>query len=326
MFYGYYTLNLEFNKALTGLPDVKTSDHKSRGLDITILNNGVVQNTTGMKLLCSAVIKGVTPNRTVTQEAELEDANTGHYMLTFPDSMINTVGEVDIELTLIDGPQTLSTNTGTMNVVEAVTSYENMEDDPNYPAFLKAMNELNTMQVKINDMQNQINTMSSQEHFQTGMIVMSPTPLNTKYWLPLDGTIMDLTNYPALADIYLNGLPNLSGRTAVALDGTQSEFNEINKMGGEKMHTLSVAEMPSHIHNLNMYKSAEENNGHYCAIFAGYGGNLGFQDRLMVYSGTNYWNQQPDANSAEYIKATGGGSAHNNLQPYCVVGKFYIHI
>ncbi|MCR3760428.1 hypothetical protein KYB31_15730 [Clostridium felsineum] len=313
MFYGYYQLNLEFNKALVALPDVKTSDHKSRGLDITIVSNGVVQNTTGMILWCSAK----TPDgRTVTQQAELEDASIGHYMLTFPDSMVNTVGEVSIELTLIDGAQTLSTNTGTMNVVEAVTSFQNMEDDPNFPALLKAMDAITTMKSQLAAMQNQVDNI---EKFETGCIVMSPTALDSRFWLPMDGTITDLTNYSSLKSIYPNGLPNLTGRVPVQIDSTQTEFNTLNKIGGEKVHTLSTAEMPSHIHGLDMYKSIEENNGHYCLVAQGYGGNYGFTDRVMI-------SQQNNTHTGEFMESAGGGSSHNNLQPYCVIGKFYVHI
>lgn len=313
MFYGYYPLALEFNKALVGLPDVKTSDHKSRGLDITIVSNGVVQNTAGMVLWCSFK---TSDNRTGTQQAELEDASTGHYMLTFPDSMINKTGPVSIELTLINGTQTLSTNTGTMNVVEAVTSFENMEDDPNFPALLKAMDAITAMQTQIANMQTQI---SALEKFEPGCIVMSPTTLDSRFWLPLDGSITDLTNYSALKAIYSNGLPNLSGRIPVAIDSTQSEFNTLNQTGGEKVHILSIAESPAHIHGLDMYKSIEEGNGHYCLVAQGYGGNYGFTDRVMIY-------QQNDTHTSEFMESAGGGGAHNNLQPYCVIGKFYVHI
>ncbi|KHD34426.1 hypothetical protein NL50_17265 [Clostridium acetobutylicum] len=311
MFYGYYPLALEFNKALVGLPDIKTSDHKSRGLDITIVSNGVVQNTSGMVLWCSAK----TPDgRTVTQQAELEDASIGHYMLTFPDSMINKTGEVNIELTLIDGSSTLSTNTGTMNIVEAVTSYENMQDDPNYPALLKAMDAITTMKSQISAMQTQIDAL---EKFETGCIVMSPITLDSRFWLPLDGTVTDLTNYSALKTIYPNGLPNYSGRVAVAIDSTQDEFNALNKTGGEKVHTLSTAEMPVHRHSLYMYKCIAENAGHYSLMPPYVNGYNGFADRCMVNTATNQDGYMVDA---------GGGQSHNNLQPYAVIGKFYVHI
>lgn len=54
MFDGYYAIRLEVNKALVDLLDVKTSDHKSRGLDITRTLNGVVQNTANQAIYINA--------------------------------------------------------------------------------------------------------------------------------------------------------------------------------------------------------------------------------------------------------------------------------
>ena len=39
-----------------------------------------------------------------------------------------------------------------------------------------------------------------------------------------------------------------SGRTLVGVDTSQSEFNSVEKTGGEKTHNLTVNEMPSHQH------------------------------------------------------------------------------
>lgn len=39
------------------------------------------------------------------------------------------------------------------------------------------------------------------------------------------------------------------GRTLVCVDTSQSEFNTLKKTGGEKTHTLTTAEMPSHTHS-----------------------------------------------------------------------------
>lgn len=43
------------------------------------------------------------------------------------------------------------------------------------------------------------------------------------------------------------------GRTLVGFDSSQSEFNQIQKEGGEKTHTLSQNEMPSHTHTQNAH-------------------------------------------------------------------------
>jgi len=77
--------------------------------------------------------------------------------------------------------------------------------------------------------------------------------------------------------------------------------------------------MPVHVHGLKIYKCSEENAGHYSAIAQGASGFGGFVDRVMVTT----WN---DTNTSEYMENSGGGVTHNNLQPYTVIGKFYVHI
>ena len=41
-----------------------------------------------------------------------------------------------------------------------------------------------------------------------------------------------------------------TGRTIVGVDTNQTEFSTVNKTGGEKTHTLSSSEMPSHTHTI----------------------------------------------------------------------------
>ncbi|MCW1043450.1 phage baseplate protein, partial [Streptococcus anginosus] len=48
-----------------------------------------------------------------------------------------------------------------------------------------------------------------------------------------------------------------NGRVLVCVDEADADFNTANKTGGEKTHTLTIDEMPSHSHR--QYVSA--NNG-----------------------------------------------------------------
>ena len=84
-----------------------------------------------------------------------------------------------------------------------------------------------------------------------------------------------------------------AGRVPVGVDTNDTDFDTAEETGGEKTHTLTVAEIPSHSHSAYL-------NGGNLASAAG---------RLNFTTNTG----QEFAGS---IKAAGGDGAHNNLQPY----------
>lgn len=115
-----------------------------------------------------------------------------------------------------------------------------------------------------------------------------------------------------------------SGRVPVGVDTEQTEFNSSEKEGGEKTHTLNVTEIPthshlvqggtsydgSHIHRIPFNLSNKESPG-YIDYF-----NYGGYDYASFYPPT-----QPGGGSHSHTmnfvsQNTGGGLAHNNLQPY----------
>ena len=71
----------------------------------------------------------------------------------------------------------------------------------------------------------------------------------------------------------------------------QSEFDDVEKTGGEKEHTLTVSEVPSHSHAIDLY-GVGANGGH------------------VASSGGGYVGSSPQSSPA------GGDEAHNNLQPF----------
>ena len=83
------------------------------------------------------------------------------------------------------------------------------------------------------------------------------------------------------------------GRTLVGVDTNDTDFNTPKKTGGEKKHTLTIDEMPSHNHRMASYSGAGN-------IDDGYNADVG----SGVYKADLRTNN------------TGGGQAHNNLQPY----------
>lgn len=124
-------------------------------------------------------------------------------------------------------------------------------------------------------------------------------------WLICNGSAISRTTYAdlfsAIGTTYGSGdgsttfnLPNLKGRVAVGYDSSQTEFDALGETGGEKTHTLTIDEMPSHSHNIKTLDSA------------GSGPEIG---TVNPYGSL-------DGRSTESV---GGGQAHNILQPYIVL-------
>jgi len=90
-----------------------------------------------------------------------------------------------------------------------------------------------------------------------------------------------------------------SGRVLVGVDTGQTEFDTLGETGGAKTHTLSTGEIPSHSH-LEKFSSGA-NNG------------------VTGIAQTANQSSVPGINSAYTTDVSGGGGAHNNLQPYITV-------
>ncbi len=88
-----------------------------------------------------------------------------------------------------------------------------------------------------------------------------------------------------------------NGKVLVGVDESDTDFNTVNRTGGEKTHVLTVSEMPSHTHT---FPGANPSN--YVRVEA---------------SSTNGL-----STSTKTTDATGGGQAHNNLQPFVTVYRW----
>lgn len=125
-------------------------------------------------------------------------------------------------------------------------------------------------------------------------------------WLICNGAPVSRTTYSALflviGTTYGSGdgsttfnLPDMRKRVAVGYDSSDTDFNAIGKTGGEKSHTLTTAEMPSHSH-------PAADGAKFTLIGPGSQGLTG-SPSVSIASNSN-------------TGSTGGGTAHNNLQPY----------
>ena len=127
-------------------------------------------------------------------------------------------------------------------------------------------------------------------------------------WLICDGRAISRTTYSELFGVigttYGSGdesttfnIPDYTGKIGVGLKSNDSNFNVLGATGGEKTHTLTIAEMPSHTHSVK-YDQQNSTGTEWLKT----GGS----------SGGPYY-------STTYVTNTGGGNAHNNLQPYITI-------
>lgn len=101
-----------------------------------------------------------------------------------------------------------------------------------------------------------------------------------------------------------------AGRTIVGLDAGQTEFDTVEETGGAKTHTLLTAEMPSHTHTQNPHNHTVDFND----LWRWQAWTSGSSAYGFRYDGA-----LPTSSETAVNQNTGGGGAHNNLQPYIVV-------
>ncbi len=119
----------------------------------------------------------------------------------------------------------------------------------------------------------------------------------------IDFTNTDFSNY-----LGFTWERTLVGMTPVGIDSNDTDFNIIGKTGGEKTHTLTVAEIPSHEHD--EYFITNDGNRNQAIT-----GNSGSINGTYAKLEDSF-----EQNRAPLVTGIVGGSQpHNNLQPYQVV-------
>jgi microcystin-dependent protein len=115
-------------------------------------------------------------------------------------------------------------------------------------------------------------------------------------------------------------LPNTNGKVLVGYNSSETEFNTLGKTGGEKTHTLTTTEMPSHYHYVSLTTST--NGAHTHSYQKGDPGDNSISDNSGSFD--EYDDMSATTGSAGNHNHTvsgntgskGSGGAHNNLQPY----------
>ena len=98
-------------------------------------------------------------------------------------------------------------------------------------------------------------------------------------------------------------LPDLRGRTPIHVGSGHT----LGERGGEQAHTLSIAELPTHIHGVAASTASSGGNDNPAGRFLGSASNV-------YHAAANL-----TAINAQTIANTGGSQAHNNMQPYLVL-------
>ena len=137
-------------------------------------------------------------------------------------------------------------------------------------------------------------------------------------------------------------VPNLKGNVPVGKDPSDVTFQNIGNFGGAKTHTLAVTEIPSHNHGGSTGTDAPDHahydsgHGHYVdpEVWMNWNGSKKWPNsgsslwmntetqggRGRSWVSTGYANiGGASARHTHSVTAQGGGSSHNNLQPYLVV-------
>ena len=160
-------------------------------------------------------------------------------------------------------------------------------------------------------------------------------------WLLCDGAAVSRTTFAnlftAIGTSYGAGngsttfnLPNLKGRVPVGRDAADTSFDALGETGGAKTHTLTESEMPSHTHLQNSHNHTQNPHNHnfsyqgteYASWTAatGFGSNINFIVGNGTVAATSIANRTAtNQETTATNQNTGGGAAHNNLQPYIVM-------
>ena len=158
-------------------------------------------------------------------------------------------------------------------------------------------------------------------------------------WLSCNGQAVSRTEYAELFKIlgtkYGSGdgsttfnLPNIKGKVSVGLNVDDTDFNTLGKTGGEKTHTLTIAELASHTHTftgnphthtysksnstsgsttLTVNQIPSHSHGIYATANPGTGG-IGIRGTFNGKEGTG----QSLYDTGGITKVTGGGQGHTH--------------
>jgi len=182
-----------------------------------------------------------------------------------------------------------------------------------------------------------------------GTITMFAGSTAPEGWLICDGSSVNSTSYSDLYSVIGTtyggnssnfNLPNLKGRLPVGRDVADAAFDALNEKGGEKTHTLTTTEIPSHNHTVDPPGTDSYISGAHTHTvttnsnmqLGGWGGVVQTGRGMVAGDAYNYGHLASTGTAAENGNHThwvdisqfntgnaGSGTAHNILPPYIVL-------
>lgn len=172
-------------------------------------------------------------------------------------------------------------------------------------------------------------------------------------WLVCDGRALNIVDFPMLFNVIGHSfgsntsadffLPNPAGRVPGFVgSGAGLTTRTLGSNVGEETHTLTIAEMPAHTHGSVDVSGNTNGNGVtgntsldltqtslVSSINVGTGNNgINVAGTATVVTSVTAQNVDPSITPNPHnhtIGSTGGGTAHNNMQPTLFVGNMFIY-
>jgi microcystin-dependent protein len=163
-----------------------------------------------------------------------------------------------------------------------------------------------------------------------GDVKISFTSFDHLGWIKCDGSLISKTDYALLynviGDKYGSGngtqfrLPDAQGRVTGIVgtpSGAVGTAHAIGSVTGTETHTLTIAEMPAHKHGSVDVSGNSNGDGNTSAA-----GSAAESENV---GGGSAANVAGSGSHNHTIGSTGGGAAHNNMQPTLFVGNMFIY-
>lgn len=136
------------------------------------------------------------------------------------------------------------------------------------------------------------------------------------YYETTDTTFNPNENFVGEWELETEGLVHVSS-------GSNYAVSDNAKDGGEATHTLTITEMPNHNHGGNTGVGYTTFMRLVAAV-----GTSASSNHMAGRGSASYVDKQntydfPSGNHYHGITAQGGGSAHNNMQPYKIVNRWH---